>query len=241
GPASGRRAVGCLLAADGDPGSRAPALAPAPVRPAADPLPAGRRRRGRRRRGRGLGVRGLGGRPGAGPGRRGRLGPGGPGTGGRRRGLRPALRPLRDDGAPLRLLPGGRPGDGRGRHERDLRARPAPDRLAVLPGPRRRCLAGHHRPQHHPRPREEQPVPARGRHRRHAGRRPGHRRARGRGPRPPHQPRAAGLRPAAGQRAAGVHRAALRPGPLGVGDRADHGQEGRRHQGAAAPRRPPAG
>ena len=44
-----------------------------------------------------------------------------------------------------------------------------------------------------------------------------------------------------GERAAGVHRAALHPRPVGVRDGRDHGQEGRRHQGAPTPRRPAAG
>ena len=69
----------------------------------------------------------------------GRLGAGPARPGRRRRGVRRALRPLRDDGPPVRLPPGRRPGDGRGRHQRDLRAGAAPDRLAVLPGPRRRA------------------------------------------------------------------------------------------------------
>ena len=132
-----------------------------------------------------------------------------------------ALRPLRDDGPPVRLPPGRRPGDGRGRHQRDLRAGAAPDRLAVLPGPRRRGLAGHDRAQHRPRPREEQPATG------------------SRSPpptcatptAPPTVRRTRSLQHLTnqqllecvqqlGQRAAGMHRAALPPRPVGVRDRA---------------------
>ncbi len=85
----------------------------------------------------------------------------------RRRGVRPALRPLRRHRLPLRLLPHQRPRAGRGLHQRDVPAGPAPDRHHQLPGPRHRGLVHHHRPQHRARPSEVGPPPPRAHHRRH--------------------------------------------------------------------------
>ena len=147
-------------------GARAAAPAAAARRPAPTrPEPAGRPSTGvwRRRRAR----RDLA----AGP----------AGAGRRRRGVRPALRPLRRHGVPLHLLPGQRPRARRGLHQRDVPARAAPHRHDHLPGPRHRRLVRHHRPQHRARPPEVRPAPAGDHHRRH------HRGARStrRAPRPP--------------------------------------------------------
>ena len=160
----------------------------------------------------------TGDRPRAGPDQR----PGHAGPAGRRRGVRDGLRRVRRPDLPLPLLPGRLARPGRGPHLRDLPARAAPDRLLHLHRQGHRRLVHDHRPQPGHRPREVQPVQARGHDRGHARRRPGRRRHRAGGARPAAERRADGRRQGAQARAAGVHRAALPAGPVRRRDRRGH-------------------
>ena len=157
--------------------------------------------------------------------------------GGRRRGVRRALRPLRRRRLPVHLLPGERPRARRGLHQRDLPARAAPHRHHQLPGPRHRRLVHHHRPQHRPRPHEVGPAPARDHDRRHHR---GHASTR-RAPSPPSSTslQSERLMEAVGQLGDEQRECVMLRFVQGMSvseTAADHGQERRRDQGPAAPR-----